>query len=163
MAASPDLGLIDLTKVASPDIRVKLRHADDTDAVYRLPGNAPSGLMIELMVLLREIDAADNDDLELVADLRGQLQEKVDDLFAIRNKDYAEGDVRLDDEELAALISGLFQRYYNAEESGARPTEPETEPEEEPSTPPRPRSARRSPQSSRARKAPSRSSTSSPT
>lgn len=163
MADRADLGIIDLTKVAAPDIRTKLRRADDTDVIYRLPGNAPSGLMIELMVLLREIDAADSEDLDLIADLRNQVQEKIDSLFALRNKDYVEGDVELNDEELATLVAGLFQRYYN-QEDGDRPTEPETETSNsEDSTPPRPRSEPRSPRSSRARKPQRRSSTSSQT
>jgi len=165
MAERSDLGIIDLTKVAAPDIRVKLRRADDTDVTYRIPGNAPSGLMVELMVLLREIDGAENEDIELIAELRAQVQEKLDELFALRNKDYSEGDVKLGDEELAALVAGLFSRYYNAEEpeeGGERPTEePTEEAEPEASTP---RSARRSrPSSATARKARSRSSTSSPT
>jgi hypothetical protein len=164
MADRSDLGIIDLTKVAAPDIRVKLRRADDTDVTYRIPGNAPSGLMIELMVLLREIDGAENEDIETIADLRAQVQGKLDELFTLRNKDYIDGDVRLGDEELAALVAGLFSRYYNTEEpeeGGERPTEEPTEAEPEPTTP---RSARRSrPSSAAARKARSRSSTSSPT
>lgn len=167
MADRADLGIIDLTKVAAPDIRVKLRGADDKDTIYRIPGNAPSGLMVEMMVLLREIDAADGEDLELISDLRNQVQEKVDDLFCLRNADYQAGDVELGDEELAALVSGLFQRYYNVsdEEGGDRPTEPQEAEEEQPSTstPPRPRSAPRSPRRSPARKTRSRSSTSSQT
>lgn len=171
MAEQADLGVIDLTKVAAPDIRVKTRRADDSVETWRIPGNAPSGLMVELMVLLREVDQSPDDDIELIADLRAQIQEKVDELFALRNKDYEDGDVKLGDEELGTLVAGLFQRYYGGNESGGgdRPTVPEEEPEaaeEEPSTsatPPRPRSERRSRASSRSRKAPSRSSTSSPT
>lgn len=164
MADRADLGIIDLTKVAAPDIRTKLKRADDSEAIYRLPGNAPSGLMIELMVLLREIDGADSEDLDVIADLRLQVQEKIDELFCLRNKDYEDGEVKLNDEELATLVAGLFQRYYNAEEDGDRPTEPETETSSsEDSTPPRPRREPRSRKSSPARKAPRRSSTSSPT
>jgi hypothetical protein len=163
MAERADLGIIDLTKVAAPDIRVKLRRSDDTDAIYRIPGNAPSGLMVELMVLLREVDQAENDDLDLIADLRVQIQEKIDDLFMLRNKDYEDGEIKLNDEELATLVAGLFSRYYNTdvEESGDRPTESETE--EAATADSTPRSEPRSRKSSAARKARSRSSTSSRT
>lgn len=167
MADRADLGIIDLTKVAAPDIRVKLKRADDSDSIYRIPGNAPSGLMVELMVLLREVDGADAEDLELIADLREQIQEKIDDLFALRNKDYEDGEVKLNDEELAALVSGLFRRYYDAEvseEGSERPTKSESEsPKEEDDEASTPRSAPRSRRSSRAPKKRSRSSTSSPT
>jgi hypothetical protein len=177
MSDRANLGIIDLTKVAAPDIRVKLKRADDSEAIYRVPGNAPSGLLVEILVLFREVDGVDGEDGDLMVDLRSQLQEKMDELFALRNADYEDGEIRLGDEELAYLIAGLFQRYYNAEpsedpEGGDRPTE-ETEeapaaekPEAEssPSTPQR----RRSGQRSRARPGgkasrASRSSTSSPT
>jgi hypothetical protein len=179
MSDRPDLGIIDLTKVAAPDIRVKLKRADDTEQIYRVPGNAPSGLMVEMMVLLREVDNADEDDLDLIASLREQIQEKVDDLFALRNAEYEDRDIVLNDDELATLMAGLFTRYYNSEEGpegGDRPTEEEPEaaapeaPESEaapspstPSTPRRKRSGQRSRRSSPAAKSPSRSSTSSPT
>ncbi len=87
------------------------------------------------------------------------MQEKVDDLFALRDSQYADGDVKLSDEELGMLVTSMFQRYYGSnidaepDEGGDRPTEPEAEAEAEPdkpsaSTPPRPRSGRRSPRSS---------------
>jgi len=167
MSERADLGVIDLTKVAAPDIPVKTRRADDSEARWRLPGNAPSGLMVELMVLLREVDQAPDDDLELIADLRAQIQEKVDELFALRNKDYQDGDVKLNDEELGTLVAGLFKRYYDGNEpegeGGGRPTEEEPPSASTSATPQRQRSERRSRGSSRQRKAPSRSSTSSPT
>lgn len=171
MADELDLGIIDLTTVAAPDIRVKMKCADDTTAIYRVPGNAPSGLMIEMLVLLREVDKVDPEDIELVADLRIQLQEKVDELFTLRNADYAIGDIKLGDEELAFLVHGLFQRYYDSappaegDEGGDRPTgeEEQAETPSSTSTPPRRRSGQPSrPRSPQAR-APSPSSTSSPT
>ena len=136
MADELDLGLIDLTMVARPDLRVKVRRADDTEQIYRIPGSAPSGLIVELMVLLREIDRADAEDIELIADLRAQVQEKVDELFALRNSEYEPGEIRLGDEELSALVRGMFERYYRAEEpeGGDRPTEPEPEAEVEESS-----------------------------
>lgn len=178
MADAADQGMIDLTAVSRPDIRVKLTTADGKSEIRRIPGNAPSGLLIDMMVLLREIDKQEPDDLEAIASLRDELQEKVDDLFAMRDPDYADGDVKLSDEEMGMLVASMFQRYYDrakpdgdgegGEGDGDRPTEAAEEPEAEPksaSTPARQRSAARSPRRSSAakRKPRSRSSTSSPT
>lgn len=166
MTDHADLGIIDLTAVSAPDIRVRLRCADDSVEEYRIPGNAPSGILVDLMVLLREVDAAEADDLGLIADLRSQIQEKSDDLFLLRNSTYEPGDVKLSDPELGALVAGMFRQYYGVDaEGGDRPTVPEEEPETPAATPPKPRSGQRSGKSSRAARAParSRSSTSSPT
>lgn len=175
-AKPTDAGLIDLTAVSRPDIRVKLSTADGKSEIRRIPGNAPSGLLIDMMVLLREIDKQEPDDLEAIAALRDELQEKVDDLFAMRDPDYADGDVKLSDEEMGMLVASMFQQYYDRatespdeddEGDGDRPTEAaeEEEPPKSASTPPRQRSAARSPRRSSAakRKPRSRSSTSSAT
>lgn len=149
--------VIDLSGVLRPDLRVKFEQGG---TIYRLPGDPPSEEFLRIGMLLRELSGleATEESAERAKELREELGEAVDDLFALKNADYEPGEIRLPDRQLIALFNQLSETYSQAvaealpEEVGedARPTSPET------------RSATRSSRRSASRRPRQRRSTSSP-
>lgn len=173
--ADNNTGMLDLTAIARPDLRVKAKVSGDREKVYRFPGDPPSGPLLRLVVLLQELESCelehdDIEELQKAEAISEEIGEVLDDLLGRRNADYEPGEFRPAQPELVTLIGWLFAQYRpeaGPEEDGDRPTEPEEEPdqpEEEPSsTPPRQRSERRSRATTPRKPRASRSSTSSST
>lgn len=148
--------LIDLDAVMQPDLRVRLGGVD-----YRLPGDAPSEVLLRISVLADELakqSTSANFDPEQLLGVRTELGEAVEELFRIRQPEL--DSLSLSDTQIAQLMEALFAHYFpKDEEGGDRPTPART--------PPKPRSSRPSARSSTAsggrKRTQSRSSTSSPT
>jgi hypothetical protein len=153
MTAAGDF--IDLDKVVATPIPVKVG-----SETYKLPGDAPSELLLRIIVLVDEVEKAgrgeglEGDTPEEIAEAgihvmlakRQDLNAAIEELFSIE-QEIDEGEIELSDPQIAALVQALFSRYYpgTGEEGGARPTG-------ENSTPPKPKSAQRSRRNSRGAK-----------
>lgn len=165
-AAASDGRLIDLDAVLAEDIQVQI----DGDK-WPLPGDAPSEILLKILLLSETLEnVAKENDAGRILEVREQITEKVDELFALRTdpEDFPsqrlvrgeEGEegaeyeptMGLSDARVGALVSSLFEVYYTlpegaaeaAEEGGARPTGSSTQP--------KPKSTKRSARKSSGRK-----------
>ncbi|HXS25887.1 MAG TPA: hypothetical protein VN719_16750 [Gemmatimonadales bacterium] len=113
-------GLIDLDAVLAPDIRVKLG-----GETYRLPGDAPTETLLSIVQLTEEMDkAVKATDETRILELRAEMAERVEDLFALR-QDIPEGfGAAIPEVQTVELVRRLFQHYYGDGEGGDRPTTP---------------------------------------
>lgn len=155
MAGPSDTTTIaDLDKVVASDIHVKF-----ADKKWKLPGDAPSELLLRITLLTEELEQAiEARNAEDMLALREEISENVEELFRLRNPSLPEGTIRMSDGQVGELVAKLFAHYYGAaiedaaseedNEGGDRPTEdqePETTPSsasEKPS-PRRPRAPRK--------------------
>ncbi len=144
--AGETIGIIDLDSVLKPDIKVKLDGEE-----YKLPGDPPTEVLLSIVVLSEEMEkAVEADDSDRMLEIRGELTDRVEDLFSMRQSDIPEGfGSTLVDAQISELVNKLFAHYYPGMGGGERPTSPEAEEEsaEEPApseTPPRPRRQPRS-------------------
>lgn len=153
--------LIDLDAVVPEDLEVQI-----AGQIYRLPGDAPTEMVLRLSVLAERLESAgaDGKNMEEMLEMREELSAEIEALFRLRQPELEEGSLELSDRQVGTLIAKLFGYYYGRvdpeadDEGGDRPTESGA------SSPPKPRSSGRSRPRSRpkARKA-SASSTSSQT
>ncbi len=144
MAGGESVGFIDLDAVLAPPIKVKLEGKE-----WKLPGDAPTELLLSIVLLSEQAqEAIDKEDTERMMELRAEMSERIEDLFAM-HQEVPEGfGSQLVDAQIGELVSKLFEHYYSGgdEEDGDRPTPAAA-------TPPSSRSSARSrPSSSRARK-----------
>lgn len=141
MAGGESVGFIDLDAVLAPDIKVKLN-----DAEWKLPGDAPTELLLGIILLSEQAQKAiEDDDTEKMLDLRAEISDRVEELFAMRQEVPEGFGASLADAQIGELVQKLFAHYYaddedDPEAGGGRPTGAS----EPASTPPRSRRPSRS-------------------
>lgn len=143
--AGEGIGIIDLDSVLKPDIKVKLDGQE-----YKLPGDPPTEVLLSIVLFSEEMEkAVGEEDTDRMLEIRGELTDRIEDLFSMR-QDIPEGfGGTLVDAQISELVSKLFAHYYPGAGGGERPTPAAEEAEAE--TPPSSRSSRPSPARSRAR------------
>lgn len=114
--------LLDLDAVARPDKTVELEQAG-RKVRYRLPGDPPSGLVVRMDVLNRELTRAQDDkDAEAAQELSEQLREIVLELFQLRQPDLDMGFIdSLSYDQLGAVFYFTLGLYQQVEPDPPKP------------------------------------------
>lgn len=115
--------LLDLDAVARPDKTVELQGQR-----YRLPGDPPSGLVVRMDMLNRELDRAREDaDPERSGDLSEQLRELVLEIFQLRQPDLTLDFIdALSYDQLGAVFYFTLGLYVQAEPDPPKPQRSKT-------------------------------------
>lgn len=150
MAGGESIGMIDLDAVLADDLPVKLN-----GKTWKLPGDAPTELLLSIILLSEQAqEAIEKEDTDRMLEVRAEMSDRVEDLFALRQEVPEGFGAALVDAQIGELVAKLFAHYYpSGEGGGGRPT-----PEPEAETPQSSRSSGRSrPRSPRSRaKAPAK-------